>query len=163
MSFIAQRQGRTSLRDSVTLMPPKCSDSLNLRTEITRKGCCSGHIVHPFVLVALLASCAARPPVPAPSAPSPAPSVSAERSTATSSAPPVAGPSMPSVPPANGAERTEGASAAAAASSAPEPAPTPTPTPTRTPSDMLTARDVAFLIDEQGSGLRAIFEAECDK
>lgn len=28
---------------------------------------------------------------------------------------------------------------------------------------MLTARDVAFLIDEQGSGLRAIFDAECDK
>ncbi len=28
---------------------------------------------------------------------------------------------------------------------------------------MLTAPDVAFLIDEQGSGLRAIFEVECDK
>jgi hypothetical protein len=163
MSFIAQRQGQTSLRDSLTTMALKCSETPNLPAEITRKGCCSGRVVHPFVLVALLASCAAKQPVPAPAAPSPAPSVSAERAAPVTSAPPVAEPSVPSVPPANGAERTDGASAATAPTASPTPEPAPGPTSTRTPSDVLTARDVAFLIDEQGSGLRAIFEAECDK
>lgn len=166
MSFIAQRQAGTSLRDSVTTMASKRAEPLNFQTITTRKGCCGGLGVHPFVLAAMLASCAGKPATPGPVVPSPEPSVSAERAAASA---PVAGGSPsataapePSVAQANGAERTDGLGAAPGpTASASEPA--PAPAPLRTPSDMLTARDVAFLIDEQGSGLRAIFDVECDK
>lgn len=146
-------------------MAPKHVDSPNFRTETTRKGCCGARRVHPFVLVPLLASCAASPAQPTPSPPvtaRPEPALSADSAATAGGAPSAVLTSEPGVvPPANGAERTDGIAGAPASESTPAPA--PAPVATRTPSDILTGRDVAFLIDEQGSGLRAIFDVECDK
>jgi hypothetical protein len=118
-------------------------------------------------LVPLLASCAANPAAPTPSPPGnarPEPSVAVSSAAAAGGAPSAAPTSEPGVvPPANAAERTGGIAGAPVTDSTPTPTPAPAPVPTRTPSDILTGRDVAFLIDEQGSGLRAIFDVECDK
>jgi len=103
-----------------------------------------------------MTSCAASPPAEAPQAAPAAPSVSAASAAVPSSAAPAATAGAPDAEPVATAEPT---SEAASAPSAPP----PEPPKIRSPVDILTAPDVAFLIDERGSGLRAIFEVECDK
>jgi hypothetical protein len=103
----------------------------------------------------ILAACAGKPAQPeAASVPTPEPSPSAVQ-------PPPDATATPESSPAD-AGSTESAAAPSEPPAPAEEAPEPSPKLSRSPINVLTARDVAFMIDYGNSGAKALAEQSCE-
>jgi hypothetical protein len=110
----------------------------------------------------LFAACAEPRPTPQHETPLGRSEESEQRRTITSTGGSSAAAPVTSVAPA-GADELPPTNASAAASSAPDASAVPALAPSRKPIEMITAPDMAFLIDDSGSGLRESATSECQK